>query len=132
MYIFIRRVENVARSIFNRTLLVQYCNENLSLELKNRFNNNELISAGWAAITKDMENEMLGEKLKNEVFTKWINIRASAFVKAWLAQQRLAAAQNKAKEKQDKENNKKRKATSTTGSIISEKGAPSLRKSLTK
>ena len=118
LYIFIRRIENVARTIFNKNLLVQYCNQNLSNELKNQLSASELISEAWEKITRNLENKSLGEKLKMEIFTKWINIRATAFLKAWLAAQRLKIADDKAKSKKAKK------------SIISEKGAPSLRKSL--
>ena len=118
LYIFIRRIENVARTIFNKNLLVQYCNQNLSNELKNQLSASELISEAWEKITRNLENKSLGEKLKMEIFTKWVNIRATAFLKAWLAAQRLKIADDKAKSKKAKK------------SIISEKGAPSLRKSL--
>ena len=115
VYIFIRRVENVARTLFNKSILVQYCNQNLNTELVKRLSDSNLVTLGWDAITRKLENKSLAEKLKQEVFTKWVNIRATSFLKAWLALQRLKASEEQQKKKK---------------SNISAKSAPSLRKSL--
>lgn len=117
MYIFIRRVENVARTLFNKRILVQYCNQNLNKELVERLSDSHLVTLGWDAITRQLENKSLAEKLKQEVFTKWVNIRATSFLKAWLALQRLKVSEEQQKKKKSK-------------SAISAKSAPSLRKSL--
>ena len=63
------------------------------------------------SLTKDLESNALATQLKCLVLNKWINIRANAFIKAWV---------NIAKYKYAEEKGKK----------IDNKGQPALRKTL--
>lgn len=107
-YIFIRRLENVARKILNRNLMITYAGEDLRKVILSKFENNELIISAWDSLTKDLSKSM-STYLRNAVFKKWIDIRANAFIRAWVNIIKL------------KKN--------TTSSIDS-KGKPALRKQL--
>ena len=116
-YIFIRRIENVARTILNRNLLVTYAGENLRTVLIEKFQKSKLINESWIQITRDIENSGSTEKLKKLIFNKWINIRANAFIKAWVDLVKYKYFENL---------NKKKDVTKT----IDVKGQPALRKTL--
>ena len=83
-YVFIRRLENVARVIFNKDFLICYCNENLRELLLKAFSESRLINSAWSVLTRHVANKDQAEKLKHKIYSKCINVRAYAFVKAWI------------------------------------------------
>ena len=111
-YIFIRDVENLARTVLNNQILLSYCGEDLRMILLEKFNNGRFIDSSWCILTRNISNKQLTEKLKQKIFNKWINVRAYAFVKAW-----IQIFKRKLTYKSQKK-------------LISEKGEPSMRKSL--
>lgn len=82
-YIFIRRVENAARTILNRSLMVKYRGEDLREVLMNAFNASEGIDTAWSTLTRCVENEKVCALLKQQILKKWISIRARSFLKSW-------------------------------------------------
>lgn len=135
VYIFIRRMENVARKTFNTDLLVSYCNENIRDVLLNEFENSSLIDVSWCNLTRSLDNKELCSKLKTEIFNKWINIRAKAFLDSWLSMQKLRAADSGKKQSiSNKSEPSLRKSlpSHASSSGISETAEPSIRKTLAK
>ena len=135
VYIFIRRIENVARKLFNRDLLLSYCNEDIREVLLDDFSNSSLIDLSWTALTRKIENKDLCMKLKTEVLNKWINIRAKSFLNAWLAIQKLRLEKVKTGKKDALSNKaepslRKSLPLQASSSGLSDKSAPSMRHSL--
>ena len=105
-FIFIRRIENVARSVLNCNLILNYKGEDLRDVLMEKFNKSELIDIGWESLTKNLQSEETKKLLKQIILRKWVGIRAKSFLKCWV---RML--------KRKKQN-------------VSEKSEPSLRKTL--
>lgn len=120
-FIFIRRVENVARTILNNKLMISYAGEDLRKVHMEKFAKSSLIELSWQSLTKSLENRQLAATLKNLVLNKWINIRANAFVKAWV---------NIAKLKYHEEMIKKKNKTIMKDKLMDAKATPALRKGL--
>ena len=114
-YIFIRNVENIARTVFNTSFIATYCGEDLRAILLKRFHDSGLIQGSWDNLTRTFSNKQVTEKIKIQILKKWINMRAHAFVDCWLQILR----RNMSKEAAEKRKKK-----------ISDKGEPSLRKQL--
>ena len=133
VYIFIRRVENVARTVFNKNLLLTYCNEDIRNVLLEDFSKNSLIDKSWESLTRKLSNKDLSTKLKVEVLNKWINIRSKSFLTAWLACQKLRLEETKKKNSlasKAEPSLRKSLPVKPSSSGISEKAAPSMRHSL--
>ncbi|XP_066919034.1 uncharacterized protein [Clytia hemisphaerica] len=105
-YIFIRRVENMARTVLNSNLILNYKGEDLREVLLEKLNQNELVDLGWIALTKSIQCDGMKKALKNIILRKWVSLRAKSFLNCWI---RML--------KRKKQN-------------ISEKSEPSMRKSL--
>ena len=97
-YIFIRNVECEARKLLNIKLLKVYRGENLQNMLLENFQDSETIDRQWSNLTSRIECDSLKEKLKLEVFKKWINIRGNAFVKSWCNIVKIKQLKNKSKQ----------------------------------
>lgn len=128
---FIRAIELVARQILNKNLFKNYKGENLRKLLIEKFKESEQIDAGWSNITRHIANKKLKEKLLKKIFSKWVNIRATSFIKCW-----IQVLKRKSKSKQSKASEKGqpslRKSLATNKPGVSEQGEPSLRKTLSK
>lgn len=105
-FIFIRRIENVARSVLNSNLISNYKGEDLRDVLMNKLKKSELVDIGWESLTKKLQCDETKQLLKEIILRKWVGIRAKSFMKCWI---RLLH-----RKKQN----------------ISEKSEPSLRKTL--
>ena len=105
-YVFIRRIENVARTVLNKDLLTNYKGEDLRDVIMDKLKCDSYIDLSWSCLTRNFENPDAVFILKEVIFKKWIGMRARSFVNAW-----IQIAKNKKKE-------------------ISNKSEPSLRKTL--
>ena len=106
-YLFIRQIENIARTILNQQFFKCYKGQDLRDVLMKKFGESSLLESRWVALTRKLENEQLANTLKQIILRKWIGLRARAFANAW-----VEAAKKKAKV------------------LISRKSEPSLRKTL--
>ena len=135
-YVFIRNVENIARTVFNTSFMASYCGEDLRSVLLERFNESGLIQGGWDNLTRQFSNKQLTEKLKIKILTKWVNLRAHAFVDCWLQilRRKLSKSTDEKKKKKiaDKGEPSLRKRLSAVSKSkgASEMGEPSMRKTL--
>uniref|UniRef100_A0A7M5WVV8 Uncharacterized protein n=2 Tax=Clytia hemisphaerica TaxID=252671 RepID=A0A7M5WVV8_9CNID len=82
-YIFIRRLENVIRTVLNRNLMVHYAGEDLRPLIFEKMDKSSLVRMSWDSLTKDL-SDSLSNYLKSAVFKIWTNVRANAFIKAWV------------------------------------------------
>ena len=82
-YIFIRKVENEARTILNRKLIIHYRGEDLREVLMKAFQKSEGIDISWCSVARCIEDEEIRSLLKHQVLEKWISIRARSFLKCW-------------------------------------------------
>ena len=106
-YIFIRRIENVARTVLNKQLLKSYKGEDLRDILMEKFYKSTLIDVSWSALYKTVESKELVLFVKHVILRKWIGLRSRAFVNNWVQISKRKAKQS-----------------------IANKSEPSLRKSL--
>ena len=83
-YIFIRRIENVARSVLNCNLIANYKGEDLREVLMEKLNKSELVDIGWEALTKKIQCDNIKKLLKQIILRKWVGIRAKSFLKCWV------------------------------------------------
>ena len=109
-YVFIRRIERVARSVFNKTLLISYKGEDLRDVLMNKFSANKYIDKSWSSLVRNLESQKLGDTIKIIILRKWIAMRARSFVNAWVQQVKRKSA--------------------ITGKHVSDRSEPSFRKTL--
>ena len=112
-YRYIVRVEITARKILNSEFLGQYAGQDVRKLIMDALEKDPCVHVGWDTLMRSVTNQEVAKFLKKLVLSKWINIRANAFVKAWVDQLKL-------KQQLDKD-----------GSTQVDKVAqPSLRKSL--
>ena len=111
-YIFIRRVENVARTVLNSNLIIKYKGEDLRDILMKKFQASFFIDLSWTSLTKNVESQPLKDLLKEIILRNWVSIRTRSFLKAWV---RII--------------NKK---SGKTGNNVSEKDEPALKKYIKK
>ena len=109
-FVFIRRVESVARTIINRDLMINYKGEDLRDIILNKFLKSAFIDQSWCAMVRHVDCQELKNILKMAILKKWINIRVRSFVNAWLQIVK--------------------RRSNITGKKISDKSEPSLRKTL--
>ena len=107
-YIFIQRVENVARTVLNSNLIIKYKGEDLRDILMKKFQASFFIDLSWTSLTKNVESQPLKDLLKEIILRNWVSIRTRSFLKAWV---RII--------------NKK---SGKTGNNVSEKDEPALKK----
>eukprot|EP00111_Clytia_hemisphaerica_P013345 TCONS_00039161-protein len=110
-YQIIVRIEKLARTILNLNLFATYSGENIKEVLKTKFLSCTTLLNEWKSLTISLD-ENVRSKLFLKLISKWINVRANAFVKVWLQQYKWKKAQE--------------------GEKVTEQGDPSLRKGLAK
>ena len=111
-YVFVKRVEDVARKVFNKKLINSYQGEDLRDTLMKRFEASPIVDSTWATLTRHVEDEKAKSILKEIILRKWIDIRARAFANAWIQKLKLMSFK--------------------TGKGPSKKAEPALRKTLNK
>ena len=82
-FIFVRHIESVARTVLNKSLMINYCGEDLRDVLLEKFLKHDLIDKSWCSLTRYIENDSLKDTIKIAILKKWIGIRARSFVNAW-------------------------------------------------
>ena len=110
-YTFLRNIEFDVRRILNVSFLRSYCGKNIREVIVEKLRDNKSIQSSWDFLTRNVANIMFTEKLKNQIFNKWSNLRTHVFINAWVQIMR-------------------RKSSRETDKI-SKKGEVSMRKSLT-
>ena len=68
----------------NIKFLITYSGRCICDQLCSKTKNNKLLQREWELLTKDLNNRLLFDKLFHRIVTKWVNIRVSSFVKAWI------------------------------------------------
>jgi len=113
MYEFIYKIEMVARNILNVNYIKTYRNEDLRDSLHQQISSNDELSCVWMEMSRNFPNEKLAIILKEQIFMKWIDLRANSFVICYVQMLKRKLAQTKKGEK------------------ISTSSEPALRKTLT-
>ena len=88
-YVFVKRIEDVARKLFNKKLIYSYQGEDLRDTLMNRFEARPIVDLTWATLTRHIKDEKAKTILKEIILRKWIDIRARAFANAWIQKLKL-------------------------------------------
>jgi len=114
MYIFIRRVEYCVQTVLSVKMLQVYKGEDLRKVIKDKLESDNLVISAWESISRLMPCRNLAKSLYLEVITKWIDIRAKAFVSSYVQIIKLTIRRNKNKTVE-----------------LSKKAEPSMRKTLT-
>ena len=83
-YIFVRRLENVVRSVFNAKLIASYQGEDLRDVISSKVSESKLVHDAWETLTRNIDNAQLVDSLFELIVLRWTNIRANAFANAWL------------------------------------------------
>ena len=88
-YIFIRRIENIVRMFFANEFLHNYDGGSIKSSLMKKLVLNKSILSGWAdlVIGQDFPDDV-SSMLFNKILEHYVNIRARAFVVAWLQVQK--------------------------------------------
>ena len=86
-YIFIRRIENIVRMFFTNEFLHNYDGGSIKTSLMKKLVLNKSILSGWADL-------VIGQDFPDDVSSMlflehYVNIRARAFVVAWLQVQKI-------------------------------------------
>ena len=89
LYVFVKRIEDVARKLFNKKLIYSYQGEDLRDTLMNRFEARPIVDLTWATLTRHIKDEKAKTILKEIILRKWIDIRARAFANAWIQKLKL-------------------------------------------
>ena len=63
-FIFVRHVEPVARTVLNKSLMINYYEEDLRDVLLEKFLKHDLINENWCSLTKYIENDSLKDTIK--------------------------------------------------------------------
>ena len=114
-YRFVVRIEITARKVLNSSLLVEYAGQDIRKIVMEKLEADQCLSVGWETLVRHVNNEHVRQVLRKAIFSKWVTIRANAFVKAWIDQLKL-------KQQNDKQ---------ATAKKVDSVAQPSLRKSLT-
>ena len=115
-YRFILRIEVTARKVLNSAFLCQYAGQDIRRVIMEKLDADKCLTVGWNTLLRSINNSNVSDTLKKAVFSKWISIRANAFVRAWVDQVKLKQQLNKEKD--------------GTTQKIDTVAQPSLRKSL--
>ena len=83
-YIVIRRLENIARTIFNKDLIETYEGEALRDVLTPKMLESKLFNKAWERLCRNIDNPALTKALFRLIINKWGNIRANAFAEAYV------------------------------------------------
>ena len=81
-YVFVKRIEDVVRKVFNKNLINSYQGEDLRDTLMRRFEASPIMDSTWATLTRHVEDKKAKTILKEIILRKWIDIRARAFANA--------------------------------------------------
>ena len=77
-------MESVSRTVSNKSLMIDYCGEDLRDVLLEIFLKHDLIDKSWCSLTRYIKNDTLKDTLKIAILKKWIGIRARSFVNTWM------------------------------------------------
>ena len=83
-YIVIRRLENIARTIFNKDLIETYEGEALRDVLTPKMLESKILNEAWERLCPNIDNPALPKALFRLIVNKWVNIRENAFAEAWV------------------------------------------------
>ena len=83
-YIFICRLENIARTVFNKDLTETYQDEDLRDVLTPKMLESKLFNEAWERLCRNIDNPALTKALFRLIINKWGNIRANAFAEAYV------------------------------------------------
>ena len=83
-FIFVRHVQSVARTVLNKSLMRDYCGEDLRDVLLEKFLKHDLIDKSWCSLTRYIENDSLKDTLEIAILKNWVGISARSFVNAWM------------------------------------------------
>ena len=83
-YIFICRLENIARTVFNKDLTETYQDEDLRDVLTPKMLESKLFNEAWERLYRNIDNPALTKALFRLIINKWVNIRANAFAEAYV------------------------------------------------
>ena len=84
MYLLVRRIENSVRTVLNVDFIGKYRGEDLRDIIHQEIKKSTLIHQYWESLSRNLPNKVLANLLKEQIITKWIDIRAHAFVKAYV------------------------------------------------
>ena len=84
MFIFVRHVENVVRKVLNIGLLKTYHGEDLRDMIHNELRKHSLVDIYWDTLSRHVGNKKLVKHLKEQVISRWVDIRAKAYVKTYV------------------------------------------------
>ncbi|XP_057311592.1 uncharacterized protein LOC130649343 [Hydractinia symbiolongicarpus] len=118
MFIFCRRIKNVIRKVLNLNMLKKYKGEDIRELFENELMKDSLIDQAWVILSRYLGNEKLSKILKAQIIKKWCDIRAKAYVTAYIqvVRRKLASLASEKKEK--------------LTVVLSKKGEPAMRKKL--
>ena len=88
-YVFVKRIEDVARKVFKKKLINSYQGEDLRDTLMKRVEASPIVDSSWATLTRPIEDEKAKSILKEIILRKWIDVRARAFANAWILKLKL-------------------------------------------
>ena len=83
-YGLIKSIELEVRLVLNKNFLVNYCGQNVRSVILQKLAVSDKIDSKWTILTRVIDNSSLKGQLRSKIFNKWINIRAHAFVRAWV------------------------------------------------
>ena len=118
MFIFVKTIENVARTVLNVNLMRTYKGEDLRDVSEKELNESVFIDVYWEAMSRAMPNKELGDCLKTQFTAKLVDIRAGSFVNTYV--QIVKHKLNQLKAEKNKSSVK-----------LSSKSEPAMRKKLT-
>ena len=118
MFIFIRRIENIARQTLNIPFLKSYKGEDLRDIINKQLQESSLIANSWESLSRLMPNRKLASLLRSQILSKWIDIRARSFVDTY-----VQIVKNKLRDL--------KKKNIETNVKVSKKAQPAMRKTLT-
>ncbi|KXJ09551.1 uncharacterized protein LOC110246889 [Exaiptasia diaphana] len=86
-YLFVRRIEGVFRQYLNNSFLISYNGGSIKVIIINELLSSKSLITTWGQIVGSI-NEGLSYKLFKHIVTLYVDIRARAFVEAWLQKMR--------------------------------------------
>ena len=82
-------MEITARKILNSEFLDQYAGQDVRKLIIDALKKDSCVHVGWDTLMRSVSNQEVAKFLKRIVLSKWMNIRANAFVKALVDQLKL-------------------------------------------
>ena len=131
-YMLIRTIELVARSVLNTRTLLKYCGENLRDVLMKKLEASEEVDKNWCTLTYKISNKDLVSKIKRKLLLKWVNLRSVAFVYGWIQIYKRKLSRMKSEKKVSEKGEPSLRKSLASSKNVAEKGQPALRKTLTK